>query len=344
MRSTFFVAALALLLAACGEEEHPPEKLSAWGLFEDGAAQLPAEGVVPYTIISPLFSDYSEKHRFIRLPEGGRITYTAEGDWMFPTGTVIVKTFGFLHDMRDPSVGERLVETRLLVLEEDDEWHPYVYLWDEEMKDATLHQSGARVNVAWIHTDGEARTLEYRVPNAIQCANCHGGREPTSPIGPRTVQMDRDFDYGDGPVNQIDHFASLGWFDAPPPPASERQRLVDPFGDGDLDARARSYLDANCAHCHNENGAAAQSGLWLDAHITEPTRIGICKVPVAAGETGGRRYNIVPGAPDESVMIYRMESEVPGTKMPELPSLLSHADGVALIREWIAAMPEENCD
>src|SRR5690606_327413 len=97
----------------------------------------------------------------------------------------------------------------------------------------------------------------YRVPNVVECANCHGGTEEVTPIGPRTAQMDRAHDYGAGPVNQIDHLASLGWFSEPPP--AERRRLADPFGDGDLESRARAYLDANCAHCHREGGAAGQS-------------------------------------------------------------------------------------
>ena len=74
----------ALLFAAC-DQSYPPTHLSAWGLFVDGLAQEPAEGVVPYEVISPLFSDYASKHRFIRLPDGAQITYTDEGDWIYPS-------------------------------------------------------------------------------------------------------------------------------------------------------------------------------------------------------------------------------------------------------------------
>lgn len=333
---------LVLLLAGCAEASYPPEQLSGWGLFTDAARQLPAEGVIPYEINSPLFSDYTAKHRFLRLPPGGQITYTSEGDWVFPEGTVLVKTFAYPLDMRDASAGERILETRLLVLEEDG-WRPYIYVWNEQQTDAVLTQTGARIDVSWIHDDGETRSLLYRVPNAIQCANCHGGRDAISPIGPRSEQLDMAFDHGAGLVNQIDHLASLGAFTGAVPPASERRPLPDPFGDADLDARGRAYLDANCAHCHRENGAAHQSGLWLGASITDATRLGICKVPAAAGDTGGRRWDIVPGAPEQSLMIYRMESDVPGTKMPEL-TLLVHREGLELIREWIAAMPPTACE
>ncbi|MGE0785261.1 MAG: SO2930 family diheme c-type cytochrome [Sandaracinaceae bacterium] len=334
---------LAFAAATSGCAEQVPSHLSGWDIFVDGASQTPESDVIPYTIISPLFSDYANKHRFVRLPEGGQVHYTDTGDWVWPSGTVIVKTFGYLADLRDPSLGERIVETRLLVLDELGEWHPYVYTWDDDMRDATRARAGARVDVAWTHTDGSQRTLQYRVPNEVQCANCHGGTQPATPIGPRTAQIDTNNDYGAGPENQIAHFESLGWFDGPVP--SARMHFEDPEGTGDLDARARAYLDANCSHCHNEHGAAAQSGLWLGADITTPAMFGVCKRPVAAGAgAGGRRFDIVPGQPDDSVMVFRMESEEPGIKMPELPSQLSHAEGVALIREWIAAMSPAGCE
>ena len=54
----------------------PFEKLSQYGLFEgDPAAQVPAEGVIPYDLNSALFSDYAEKYRFVKLPAGTHATY-----------------------------------------------------------------------------------------------------------------------------------------------------------------------------------------------------------------------------------------------------------------------------
>jgi uncharacterized repeat protein (TIGR03806 family) len=334
MRRPFIIA--ALLLTGCGESgggDGAPERLSEWGLFADGLSQTPAEGVHPYTVVSPLFSDYAAKHRFIRVPEGTAVGFTADGPWDFPEGTVLVKTFSFPVDRRDPSAGERIIETRLLVLEEGT-WQPYVYLWDGD--DAFLTQVGARVDVEWVHDEGESRTLTYRVPNAAQCANCHGGLDDVLPLGPRTLQMDHS--------GQLERLAGEGLFAEALP--GERDALVDPEGDaGTLDERARAYLHANCGHCHRDQGSAGQSGLWLTADVTEELQLGVCKRPVAAGRAaGGRTFDIVPGAPDDSVMVYRMESDEAGIKMPELPSQLVHPEGVDLIRAWIAAMEPAGCE
>jgi len=70
----------------------------------------------------------------------------------------------------------------------------------------------------------------------------------------------------------------------------------------------------------------------------------VCKGSVAAGQgAGGRSYDVQPGEPDESIIVYRMESTDPEVKMPELPNRLPHAAGVALVREWIASMPPRAC-
>ena len=65
------------------------------------------------------------------------------------------------------------------------------------------------------------------------------------------------------------------------------------------------------------------------------------KPPVAAGiGSGGHEYDIVPGQPDRSILTYRIASTHPGIMMPELGKRLVHEEGVALVRQWIAAMAD----
>jgi hypothetical protein len=107
-----------------------------------------------------------------------------------------------------------------------------------------------------------------------------------------------------------------------------------------VDARARSYLDINCAHCHNSKGAADTSGLSFEPGVTDAALWGVCKTPVAAGQgSGDRLYDIVPGKPDASILLYRMESTDPAKMMPELGRSVADREGVALIRQWIREMP-----
>ena len=165
----------------------------------------------------------------------------------------------------------------------------------------------------------------------------------TNVIGLRTRQVNHDFDYGDGPENQIAHMDGLGMFDAPLPPQAEWARLADPSADGPVEPRARAYLEANCAHCHQPGGLAGSTGLDL-RYRSDLAGMGICKIPVAAGPgSGGRSYVIVPGAPDESILIYRVKSENPEEKMPELPTVTADRRGAQLLSEWIAAMDPDTC-
>ena len=108
---------------------------------------------------------------------------------------------------------------------------------------------------------------------------------------------------------------------------------------GSLNDRARSWLDINCAHCHHPDGPAATSGLNLSVHEKNPTAWGVRKTPVAAGRgSGNRRYDILPGHPDQSILLYRLESTDPGVMMPEVARKVTHREGVALIRAWISTL------
>lgn len=329
-------ALLAIALAGCdGFQPCDPsegfcDQLSSYGLFDNIAAQTPASGVVPYAIATPLFSDYAVKERFVRLPDDQTMTWDGRDAFGAPDGTLLVKTFSYPRDRRDPAAGRRLLETRLLV-REGGAWTGASYVYDaDDPSDAKLAVAGATLETRWTHDDGSERTNAYSVPDKNQCKNCHA-------------------EHGDGSQSlgmKARHVANLGELvdgglvtDAPPREEWPRAIVASDPASGSVEERARRWLDINCGHCHNERGAARTSGLFLDAGVMDPAQLGVCKPPVAAGAgSGGRRFAIVPGAPDESFLVYRIESMEPDIAMPELGRNLVDAEGVTLIREWIAQL------
>ncbi|MCW5807968.1 MAG: hypothetical protein KIT31_36790 [Deltaproteobacteria bacterium] len=355
------LAALAAL-AACGGEDQPDcalppggepaidpsgtfcRTLSEYRLFEDLAAQRPAAGVIPYDVNTPLFSDYADKTRFIFVPPGATIGWRDDDALALPEGTVLVKTFAYAHDRRDPALGRRLLETRLLV-RGPDKWTGAAYVYDDT-GDAHLAAAGATLDATWIHDDGAQLANAYGVPNKNQCKNCHAEHDKVlDTLGWKARHLNRPGPEGSGIANQLQDLVDRGVL-AGAPPADMWPRAPDAMdpSTGTLDARARAWIDINCANCHNERGPARTSGLFLELAATDQTALGICKPPVAAGNgSGGRKYAIVPGRPDESIMLFRIESTKSEIKMPELGRNLVYAEGAALIRAWIAAMPG-TCD
>ncbi|MEQ1825621.1 MAG: SO2930 family diheme c-type cytochrome, partial [Pirellula sp.] len=313
--------------------------LSEYQLFQGNLANLqPAEGVTEYEVNTSLFSDYSAKQRLVRLPEETTARYDANETFDFPVGTMIAKTFYYPADMNDSAKGRRLVETRIM-LHEESGWVGLPYVWNAEQSDAELSVVGATVDVRWVHHDGKARSNSHIVPNLNDCKRCHQS-ETMAPIGPTARNLNRVFVYEHGSENQLAYWARSGLLRGAPEPVDAPKLAVwDDPQSGALDARARAWLEVNCAHCHHPEGPARNSGLHLSVSVTDPYQLGIFKTPVAAGKgTGGRMYSIVPGKPDESIMLYRLETTHPGSMMPEFGRSLVHEESVTLIREWIAGM------
>jgi uncharacterized repeat protein (TIGR03806 family) len=350
--STGLFCFLMLLIAGCRSHREapevldltgdPPEKLSAYGLFlGNGSTQEPADGVVPYDLNSPLFSDYAAKYRFVRLPPGTSATYREDDVFEFPVGTIIAKTFAYPHDMRDLSRGQRLIETRLLI-HQPDGWTGLPYMWNDEQSEATLKVAGGACDVHWVHSDGKERTVNYLIPNTNQCLACHENSKVMAPIGPKARNLNKSFPYPEGGDNQLAHWEKVGYLKGAPSPAqAPRLPVWDDPSTGTVEQRARAWLEINCAHCHNPKGPARTSGLDLMGSQTDRYKQGFWKTPIATGRgSGGRFYDIIPGKPDASILVYRIESTELGVMMPELSRRLVHEEGVALVRHWIAGMKD----
>jgi uncharacterized repeat protein (TIGR03806 family) len=319
-----------------------PKKLSEYNFFIGNPYDLkPNDGVVPYDINTPLFSDYTVKHRFVWMPPGTSAQYDPDEAFSFPVGAVLIKSFGYLRDMRDPSKGEDILETRLLVHKADG-WVGLPYVWNADKSDADLKVAGGEVHAEWTHSDGSKRSNNYILPNMNQCKGCHDVSGAIVPIGPKARHLNKSFAYDGGAENQLAHWSKIGYLNGAPEEAPRLPVWDDP-ATGTVAERARAYLDANCMHCHNPKGPADTSGLDLRYSQTDPRQWGVMKPPVAAGRgAGDNLFDIVPGKPDESILIFRLDSTDPGIMMPELPRRLVHEEAVALLREWIGSMPPLN--
>lgn len=303
-------------------------RLADYGLFD--AAGRPAPGVMPYTLNTPLFSDGAEKYRYVWLPPETHAEYRASTALAFPVGTVLIKRFAFAADARAPGQAMTPIETRLLI-HRPTGWAALSYV--EENGQAVLKRAGKRIAVAQTGHDGKPMTIDYAVPNQNQCKTCHQSGEAMTPIGPTGGNLN------DG--RQLQMWQAKGRLAGLPADGGARLARWDDAAEP-LAARARAYLAVNCGHCHNRAGFASNSGLWLDPDETDPAHLGINKRPVAAGRgSGGFSFSIAPGQPDQSILLHRMLSSEPGIMMPQFGRSLIHADGVALLRKWIAAMPND---
>lgn len=326
--------ALDLLLA-----EGPAPNLADYRLFTDAGGRRPNGRVTPYALNTPLFSDYAEKSRYLFLPPGAQARYVATGVLDLPVGATLVKTFAYPADLRRPTERVRFIETRLLIHKAAG-WVALTYVWNADQTEAVLKRAGARLPISVTGTDGQPLSFDYAVPNVNQCKECHSVSGVLEPIGPKARNLNGSFPYATGTENQLAHWTRAGLLAGAPPLAKAPRTPVWTDAGESVDARARAYLDANCAHCHNPQGHASNSGLFLQWEETEPAARGVRKRPVAAGRgSGDLGFDIAPGRPEDSILLYRMKSREPGVMMPELGRALVHKEGVALIEDYLRQMP-----
>ena len=268
-------------------------------------------GAIPYDVTTPLWSDGAAKERFVVVPKGGKITARADGDLVFPVGTVAVKTF---------ALGGKRVETRLLVQHELEDWTGYSYAWNEAGTDAELVQGNREAKLP----DGKS----WYFPSTTDCAACH------TPAAGYTLGLEAKQLAGRGDAlarlearleAPIDR-AALGTLvpaDAPPPATPE--------------ARARSYLHSNCSMCHRE-GSVTGTVVDLDLRSDTPlSKTGLCKEPQAGAFDIPAARIVAPGDPARSVLLARMRT-LDERRMPKLASRVVDEAGIAAVEAWITSL------
>jgi uncharacterized repeat protein (TIGR03806 family) len=304
-----------------------PATLSATGCGWADDPTWPSPGMIPYSVNAALWSDGADKERFLAIPDGGKIRIGSDGDWDFPNGTVLIKTFRF--------DGKR-IETRLFMRHGDGEWAGYSYEWNSDETDATLVPDGGKSRMV-----GKMNDVEWTYPSRSDCTKCHTAQAGFS-LGLETAQLNRTQLYSNGRrANQLVTFAHIGLFDAPlTGPVDKLPRLADPSGsDGTPTERARAYLHGNCANCHRP-GVVPDVDLDLRATIALADTHGCDVVPIKGSiglGPGGKL--IAPGHRELPMLPLRMQL-LNSNRMPPVASSIVDSDGVRLVEGWIAAMKD----
>ena len=314
-------------LAIPARPDDLPRLLSSTGIFRSLETLEAVPGFVPYDVNSPLWSDGAQKRRWIALPARTRIGFRAEGEWAFPRGTVLVKHFE--QPPAGPAGGGRArrLETRVLFVGGENGGHGATYRWRPDGSDADLLDGSAL-------DEGPGGGGAWYYPSRKDCLTCHT-EAAGFVLGIKTKQLNRTFDRGSGPENQIRAWSRLGMLD--PAPREEELPALGRFAalsdrSASLEERARSYLDANCANCHRPGGSRGPLDL---RHETPLEKQGLVGVPLIAGDLGvPGALCLVPGDAKRSGLYLRM-ARLDVFQMPPLAMKRVDAEALAVIKGWI---------
>jgi len=298
-----------------------PDQLSATGCVMAADPTQPADGLVPYDINVPFWSDGAVKQRWYAIPDNTTIDVAADGDWLFPIGTVLMKNFRLTNE---------LIETRLFMRHTNGEWGGYTYEWNDTGTDATRVIGGKVKSI-----NGQ----DWIYPSGSECMQCHTQAANFS-LGLEHGQLNKDFTYPSTGItaNQLvtADFIDVLTDPLPDVPANLPQ-FVDPADVGEtLEDRARAYLHSNCAGCHRPTGPTPSN---IDLrHDTPLGSTNTCDVVPTSGDLGIAGARIIdPGSAATSVLVERPNRrDVHG--MPPLGSNVIDAAGVQLLTDWVNSL------
>ncbi|WP_308005855.1 hypothetical protein [uncultured Chryseobacterium sp.] len=322
----------------------PYAKLSTYAFFTGDLKNLnPNTKVIPYEPASSLFTDYALKKRFIWMPNGLKASYDADDKTLnFPVGTVLIKNF--YYNTIQPGNTTKIIETRLMIRKSSG-WIFAEYLWNDAQTEAELvtgtnFSSGSSKNISFKKDNGNVMTTDYRIPSETECLACHKLDNKPIPIGVKPQNLNTTYNYPNGIKNQLQKLVDEGYLQSYPSNIVSTVNYKDTSKP--LDIRLRSYLDINCAHCHQENARCDYRAIRLSfSQTTALSKIGVCVMADEPIDASLERI-ITPGNPAKSVMHFRLSSTDESNRMPLLGRTIVHDEGVDLLKQWINTL-NQNC-
>jgi hypothetical protein len=320
-----------------------PLLLSQTGVFSNTFAMVPTNGLIHYSPNTPLWSDSALKTRYMSVPNNGgletpdqQIGFAPTGGWGFPSGTVFVKTFELLTNLSDANSILRL-ETRLLVRDINGAVYGVTYKWLPDNSDAVL-LSNSLTEAILITNNGASFIQNWYYPSPSDCLTCHT-KVDSYVLGVNTRQLNGNLAYPSGVTdNQLRALNRLGLFY----PAFDEASITNfeqlssiTNQNAPLVQRARSYLDANCALCHQPGG----TGITFDARYETPLTNQNIINATAAFSLGYDNAKIVsPSDIWRSVLYERMNTVNAAIKMPGLDRNMIDSNAVAVMAGWINSL------
>jgi uncharacterized repeat protein (TIGR03806 family) len=313
----------------------PYQTLSEYNFYDGTISDLnPVYGVLPYDLISPLFSDYAKKKRFIWMPDGVSAGYVSDYSGLdFPTGTVLIKNF--YYNNVQPNNQKKIIETRLMI-KKDEGWTFANYKWNDEQTEATFTTDEHELDLDWVE-NGETKNVRYRIPSFAECFTCHNKYDVPLPIGPKPQNLNRSFEYTTGSKNQLTKWVEMGYLNNNYPSNIDTTVGWDDESKS-LELRARSYLDINCAHCHSEQSYCEYAQVRFEYEkTTNPINLGICVDGTFIFDNSITQI-VAPGNHERSIIYNRINTTDGAIRMPLLSRTLIHEEGVQLIENWINSL------
>ena len=272
---------------------------------------------MPYSVITPLWSDGASKDRLFAIPDDTTIDVSEEGDFQFPYLSILIKHFFYNED---------IVETRLF-MKHLNGWAGYSYVWNELRTDASLVEGSMKMQID--------QNYNHIFPSRTQCLQCHLPAAGFS-LGLEALQLNYKVPDGSGSeVGFLDTLEHSGYFTTALAQKHKEQSLSALDDEVSVADKARSYLHSNCAGCHRPGGPLV--GIDL-RYQTELSDTGLCHVKPRYGDLGvAGAQLLLPGDASRSILTLRMRT-LDSDRMPPLASDRVDTTAVSVIEDWIGSL------
>ena len=320
----------------------PYAKLSDYHFFDGPMKdQKPALDVLIYEPASSLFTDYAHKKRFVWMPKGTKATYDGDGKILnLPVGSALIKNFYYDNVQNTTPIGStRIIETRIMIRKASG-WIFAEYVWNAAQTEAYLDMAGSNTTIEWKDNNNITHVVDsYRIPSDQQCMTCHKYNEQPIPIGIKPQNLNNNFTFTTGIKNQLAKWIEVGYLENNLPTTMSSTVNYDDTSKP-LDLRVRSYLDINCAHCHQTNSHCDYRPMRFAFNETSNlSNMGVCVNTQDMADFPPALSKIVnPNNINRSMMYYRLNTDNESYRMPLIGRTEIHAEGVALIEQWINSL------